>query len=90
MLLEPCRQGLRRAVRQEVDGTVLLQVYQDGAVGLSFPARPIIDPRIRGGAQAGSGIARTSRSTVSALVGMPRMCSRRAPASPPQVTPIRP
>src|SRR3954469_9280252 len=37
--------------------------------------------------ETGNGMARTRCSTVSALVGMPRRCSSRAPASPPQETP---
>ena len=57
VLAEPCRQGLRRAIRQQVDDMVLLQVDQDGAVGLPFPARPIVntqDPR-RGADWKGNG-----------------------------------
>src|SRR4051794_8011869 len=83
MVLQPGGQGLGRAVRQQVDDPVTLQVAQDRAVALAFAPGPVINPRTRVGATASSGASRMRRSRVVAPTGMPVRLARRAPGLPP-------
>ncbi len=46
MSLQPVREGLRRAVRQDVDRIALVEVNQQRAVGLSFAQREIVDAKV--------------------------------------------
>jgi hypothetical protein len=56
--LQPRRQALGPAVRQQVEDPVLLQVDEDGPVAVTAPPRPIIDPEhARGRAWPWRGIA---------------------------------
>src|SRR4051794_33388215 len=56
--LQPRRQALDPAVRQQVEYPVLLQVDEDGPVAVTAPPRPIIDPEhARGRAWPWRGIA---------------------------------
>jgi hypothetical protein len=42
-VLQPGRQRCRRSVWQQVDEAVLLQIDQDGPIGVALPFRPVVD-----------------------------------------------
>jgi hypothetical protein len=42
MLVQPRRQDLRRAIGQQVDHLLRLQVHQDGSIRPPAPVRPVI------------------------------------------------
>src|SRR5512134_1152897 len=45
MAFQPCRQGLGRALGQQIDGAAPLQVARDSAVGAFLAPRPVIDAK---------------------------------------------
>ena len=51
MLQEPLRHGRSRAIREERDGLVALQIDQDRAIRVAFPEREVIHTEHRGGRQ---------------------------------------
>lgn len=81
-VVEPLRQRLGGAVRQQINHTVRPQINQDSAVAPPFPQRPIIHAQHAGQRVLRQGKARTNRSTVSALLDIPSQRSSRALASP--------
>jgi hypothetical protein len=88
MVLQPGGQGLGRAVGQQVDDPVTLQVAQDRAVALAFAPGPVINtqdtgPKTRVSGRASSGASRMRRSRVVPPTGMPVRLARRAPGLPP-------
>ena len=46
--LEPLRKRVALAVWQEGDGLAALQVHEDGAIGVAFPQRPVINTQHAG------------------------------------------
>ena len=48
MRSQPLRERVRRAVRQDIDRTTLVQVNQYRAIGLSFPESEIINAKVLG------------------------------------------
>jgi hypothetical protein len=46
--LEPLGERVALAVRQQGDGLAAFQVHEDGAIGVAFPQRPIIDAQDAG------------------------------------------
>ena len=78
MLGEPLRHRVCRALRQEVQDAMRLQIDQDRAIALPASPGPLIDPQHCGGA-VGGGVSCTSRSRVAGLVRSPS----RLPSAPP-------
>ena len=60
MLREPGGHALRRALGQEVQDLIILQIGQDGPVALPAPPRPLVHPMTLWGGVAGVGAACTS------------------------------
>ena len=60
MGLEPLRERIALAVREEGDGLAAFQVNEDGAIGLAFAQGEIVDPqhaRVSGRPAAAGGAA---------------------------------
>ena len=88
MLGQPGRQTVRRALGQEVEHLMVLQIDEDGAIALPPPPRPLIDAndlRRRGGRRRGR--LHQPQEGGGTASGSPRRAASRAPASPPRARP---
>lgn len=69
---QPRGDGIGGTIRQEINRRVPFEVTEDRAVTSPFRPCPVSMPSTCGGTASGSDIARTSRSSVSSLVGIAR------------------
>jgi hypothetical protein len=44
-VVQPGSQGIGRPIWQQVNNLVLLQIDQDGPIGVALPLRPVVDPK---------------------------------------------
>ena len=83
--LEPLRTRARpRGSRSEGDGLAALQVHEDGAIGVAFPQRPVINTQHAGRRGRQLGTQRHPRRGVCRLIRMVQAWPRRTPALHPQ------
>ena len=88
MSFQPLRQGLCRALWQEIKWATRFQIDEQGAISLPLQSARSSTPRILGVCDACSGDLRTILSKVSALVGISSRLDSLAPVSPPTTKPI--
>ena len=87
MCLEPLRQGVGGAIREQRHGLPALQIDQDRPIALAFPQGEIVDPEHRRGGERWHRMsAQPAQQSVPAHRQVPAW-PRCTPALPPSATP---
>lgn len=85
MRLQPAGECLRLPIRQQLHGSMVLEIHECRAVASAFAARPVAHPRTRAGggsgSSPGSGVLRIREISVAGLTSSPMRFAKRAPAS---------